>query len=42
MYTPEQVEQLINNFGGLLQVIIIRLEKEFIDEELKGKILNMV
>jgi hypothetical protein len=42
MYTPEQQEQLINNFGGLLQVIIVRLEEGFITDDLKSTIMNTI
>jgi hypothetical protein len=41
-YTPEQCEQLINNFGGLLQVIIVRLEEETFDQQLYQKVLDIV
>jgi hypothetical protein len=40
-YEPDQLEQLMNNFGGFLQPIIVRLEENF-DDFLREKTKNFV
>jgi hypothetical protein len=32
IYTSDEIELLINNLGGMLQVLIVRLETEHLDQ----------
>ena len=33
-YNAEEVEYLVNNLGGMMQVIIVRLETDYLDDAL--------
>jgi hypothetical protein len=39
-YSEEHIEQLVNNFGGLLQVLVVRIGREHMPQELIQKTFN--
>jgi len=39
-YNSEQVELLINNFGGMLQTVIVRIEQQFMSPDLIQKLFS--
>lgn len=49
IYTSDEIELLINNLGGMLQVLIVRLETEHLDQaiiqliyEILTKVSNII